>query len=1032
MSDKGKDKAPEREMLKAFEKVLKSQSGRDAAVAAMRLGDVYLESDSYTDALSYFEQAEVGELREKLTDPEAAALLVRIAKCHLGLGSYDDARRKCATLDDLDLSEDDGSAWADANVVLARVEIESGRYDEALRAGRKAYEILRTRPDSPLLAEAGKVLGIANAELGNIKAARDYFTDYLVTQKRLGDEAGLAAAYNNLGVLAKRSGDFHGALEYIDSALTIDRRLGHAMAIADRLTNLGIILYKLSRWGEAETKLNEARALYGQIGATRGLVAAESALGNIFRMRREWGEAQRLFQNALSTSQENGYLRAEALALEFIGHLEMDRGEYEEALRKFNRALGCAYRLSSNSDVVGEVLRRRAEVYMELGRLDEAERDCSDGIKLTREINDSLEEGATLRVLAGVCYAKGERTAAEVLIHRAEEILRRIGESFELARAALTDGIGLRESSVGDEPPIDLIEARLSSAAAIFARIGLPNWVAQCEFERGKALKASGLPDRARRWLESARLRFEAAHDSHGLARIDAALMELDAILADAGVVRRGRYALIAKGYRFLETTEPSPDDLHRFAGELASALSADRLVLFQVAEGGATSVTTSVDTTGRGVSDVSRFVRTTVSKRGHSRPLVVSNGHSHGAFTQPEVGALALLPVEVGFDRERVYLVYADRSRGDRSVAFTQSDVEFLSASGRVLGLTHSRVGGTMVLRSTDEEADKLLDSAETVGLITRSPEMVQILATIEQLEDSRVPVLIRGESGVGKELVAKAIHSSSTTATGRFVALNSGAIAANLQESELFGHVRGAFTDADRDRQGLVEAAADGTLFLDEIGEMSPGLQVKLLRFLQNGEFRRVGESVTRTSNARVVSATNRDLRKDVESGEFRRDLFYRLCAITIEVPPLRERPEDIPGLMDHFLELYAKREGKTIPGFTREVRELFLRHGWRGNNVRELENEVRRGVALTKSGETIGMDKMSPEIRTRVDVGTGAEANEGGPRSLRDEVDALERSRILEALDRTGWNKQQAAEILGISRTGLHAKMKKHGIG
>ncbi len=1032
MSNKRNDSAPEREMLKAFEKALESRSGRDAAVAAMRLGDVYLESDSYTDALSYFERTEAGELREKLTDPESAGLLVNIAKCYLGLGGYDDARRYCAKLDDLDLSEDDGSAWAEANVVLARVEIESGRYDEALRAAQKAYEILKTRAESPLLAEAGKVLGIANAELGNIKAARDYFTDYLVTQKRLGDEAGLASAYNNLGVLAKRSGDFHGALEYIENALTIDRKLGHTMAIADRLTNLGIILYKLSRWSEAEEKLNEARSLYGRIGATRGLVAAESALGNILRIRREWGEAQRLFQNALSASQEKGYLRAEALALEFIGHLEMDRGEHEQALRSLNRALGCAYRLSSNSDVVGEVLRRRAEVYMELGRFDEAERDCSDGIKLTREINDSLEEGATLRVLASVCYAKGERTTAEVLIHRAEEILRRIGESFELARAALAEGIGLRESSTGDEPPIDLIEARLSSAAAAFARIGLPNWVARCEFERGKALKASGLPDRARRWLESARLRFEVAHDCHGLAEIDAALMELDVALADAGIARRGRYALIAEGYRFLETAEPSPDDLHSFAGELAGALSVDRLVLLQVVDGGTPSVVTSVDRTGRGVSDACRFVRTTVSKRGHSRPLVVSNGHSDGAFTPSEVGALALIPAEVGLDSKPVYLVYVDRSRTDRSVAFTQSDVEFVGAVGRMLGLMHSRVGGSIVARSTGEEADRLLDSAETVGLITRSPEMIQILATVEQLKDSHVPVLIRGESGVGKELIAKAIHSGSRTATGRFVALNSGAIAPNLQESELFGHVRGAFTDADRDRQGLVEAAADGTLFLDEIGEMSPELQVKLLRFLQNGEFRRVGESVTRTSNARVISATNKDLRQEVENGGFRRDLFYRLCTITVELPPLRDRPEDIPALMDHFLEYYAKREGKAIVGFSREVKELFLRYGWRGNNVRELENEVRRGVALTKSGETIGIDKMSPELKVRAEGGAGSELDESRPRSLKDEVVTLERSRILEALDRTGWNKQQAAQILGMSRTGLHAKMKKHGIG
>ncbi len=1032
MSDERYDKRPERKALKAFERAIEARSGHEAAVAAVRLGGVYLESDSYSDALSYLKQAEVGELRTELTDPEAAALFVSIARCHLGLGDYNAARRYCEKLDDLNLAEDESNSWAEANVVLARVEVESGRYNEALRAAQKAYDVLRSLPDSPVLAEAGKALGVANAELGNIDAARDYFTDYLVTQKRLDNEAGLASAYNNLGVLAKRSGDLHGALEYIESALELDRKHGGTMSTADRLTNLGIILYKLSRWSEAEERLNEARELYTRIGATRGLVAAETALGNVYRIRREWGEARDVFERALATSQENGYLRAEALALEFLGHLEMDQGHAEHALRTLNRALGCAYRLASNSDVVSEVLRRRAETFQMLGRLDEAERDCSDGLKLTREIGDSLEEGAILRVLASICYAKGEKAAAEVLVNRAEDILRRMGESFELARTQLTDGIGLREASAGEEIPVDIIEARLSSAAAQFSRLGLPDWVARCELERAKALKTGGQPDRARRWYESARLKFEAAHDATGLAEIDAALRELDVALADAGVARRGRYALIAEGYRFLETTEPVPDDLHRFAVEIADGLSVDRLVVFHLLEGGSPMVATSVDRSGGGVVEVSRYVKTTLSRRGHSRPLVVTNGHSDDAFIPAGVGALALIPAEIGLEGGRTYLVYADRSRTDRSVAFTQSDVEFIGAAGRLLGLTHSRIGEALAWQTSGDEVDKLVDSASAVGMITRSPQMLGILATVEQLKDSQVPVLIRGESGVGKELIARAIHAGGRSASGRFVALNAGAIAPHLQESELFGHVKGAFTDADRDREGVIEAAADGTLFLDEVGEMSRELQVKLLRFLQSGEYRRVGESVTRKSNARVLSATNKDLREEVRQDGFRRDLFYRLCTVTIEIPPLRDRPEDVPALLEHFLEYYSKREGKRIAGFSREVKDFFIHHDWHENNVRELENEIRRGVALTRDGEVIGLDKLRPELRRRAEGGLVPEGDEPRSRSLKDEVGALERSRILEALERTGWNKQQAAEHLGLSRTGLIAKMKKYGLG
>ena len=1028
MADERPDSRFEREMLDAFRRAMASRSARDAALTAMRLGDLYLESDNYSDALGYFLQAADEDLGETLSDDELGLVLVRTAKCHAALGDYRGARAAIEELDDLELDQDIEDVWAEANVLLARVENESGRYDEGLRAAQKAYEVLRSRPDSELLAEAGKALGVANAELGNIQAARDYFTDYLVTQKRLGDEAGLAIAYNNLGILAKRTGDLHAALEHLQNALAIDRRLGRASAIADRLTNIGMIMLRLSRYAEAEERLNEARHIYTRLGATRGLVATRTALGNLHRARREWGQAREALDEALRLSQEHGYLRAEAITLEVLGELELDQGQAEAALGTLTRALGCAYRLGAESDVVGEVLRRRAESLFELGRIEEAERDCSDGIKLARSIDDRIEEGSLLRVLAAICYSKGDNAAAEVLINRAEDILRRAGESFELARIALTDAVGLRDSAaVGGAVPLDRIEARFSAAESAFSRIGLPHWVALCQLERGKALHQAGQPDRARPWLERARLQLEQSHDAQGVAQVDAALRALDAELADAGIARHARYALIADGYRFLETSEPTPDDLHRTARDIAGALAAHRLVLFAVGADGAPAVMTSVDTSGRGVSEVARFARTTVANRGGSRPLVVSDARSSAGSGPAGVTALALIPVRIGPARDQAYLLYADRS-GD-AAPFTQGDVEFVAAAARLLGLASSRMGDALS-RTTGAEGGELGQSPELYGIITRDPGLLAILASVERLRDSRVPVVIRGESGVGKELIARAIHEGGRSRKGRFVALNAGAIAPHLQESELFGHVKGAFTDADRDREGLVAAADGGTLFLDEIGEMSTELQVKLLRFLQNGEYRRVGESVTRTSDARVVSASNKDLGEEVKAGRFRRDLFYRLCAVVIEVPPLRDRKDDIPLLMEHFLALYSEREGKPVAGFSREVMDLFARHDWMGNNIRELENEVRRGVALVDEGGTIGLDKVSPELRARYEPTDGGE--DLRRRSLKQEVEALEKSRILEALGQTGWNKQAAADRLGLSRPGLHAKMKKYGIG
>ena len=391
------------------------------------------------------------------------------------------------------------------------------------------------------------------------------------------------------------------------------------------------------------------------------------------------------------------------------------------------------------------------------------------------------------------------------------------------------------------------------------------------------------------------------------------------------------------------------------------------------------------------------------------------------------DVGAEALLPAAVEGAEGESYVLYVDRPSSQTSVAFTRSDIEFLCAAAGLLAATHARMHGVV---SGDDDRGAQGSGRGTsshCGVIARDPRMLAILAEVGRLRDSRVPVLIQGESGVGKELVARAIHEGGTSKTGNFVALNAGAIAPHLQESELFGHVKGAFTGAERDREGLVGAASGGTLFLDEVAEMSEALQVKLLRFLQDGEYRRVGESRTRNSDARVISATNRDLANEVRAGRFRRDLFHRLRTFTVDVPPLRDHPEDIPLLMEHFVRLCSKREGKRIRGFSREVRELFAGSEWRENNVRELENEVRRAVVLCADGDAIDLDKISPELRARDENGSRT----NGRGTLKDELEDLEKRRILGALDTTGWNKKRAADELGISRTGLLTKMNKYGI-
>ncbi len=332
-------------------------------------------------------------------------------------------------------------------------------------------------------------------------------------------------------------------------------------------------------------------------------------------------------------------------------------------------------------------------------------------------------------------------------------------------------------------------------------------------------------------------------------------------------------------------------------------------------------------------------------------------------------------------------------------------------------------------------EEVEKAFRPGE---LLYASRSMDDIVRMVGKVKDYETTALVTGESGTGKELVARMLHYAGRRKDRPFVAINCGAIPETLLESELFGHRKGAFTEAKSDRAGLIEEADGGTLFLDEIGELPLTLQTKLLRFLQEGELRRLGDTEVRKVNVRIVAATARDLEQEVSAGSFREDLFYRLNVIRIHVPPLRERREDVPLLAEHFLAKFRRKFRKGEMRFSPEALETLAGHDWRGN-VRELENVIERCVLLGGEGE-ISREQLisiweggaagdrvtnrSPQVVIRVPVPL---ANP----DLKNAVKEMERQLIRLALERTGGSRPKAAELLGISHPALLYKAKEYGI-
>lgn len=311
---------------------------------------------------------------------------------------------------------------------------------------------------------------------------------------------------------------------------------------------------------------------------------------------------------------------------------------------------------------------------------------------------------------------------------------------------------------------------------------------------------------------------------------------------------------------------------------------------------------------------------------------------------------------------------------------------------------------------------------------IVARSPAMIRALELAGKVARHPSPVLITGASGTGKELVARLIHRESERREGPFVAVNCGAIPETLLESEFFGYVKGAFSGAERHKEGLFEAAHGGTLFLDEVGDLPHPLQVKLLRALQEGEIRRLGGTETRKVDVRVISATNRDLEEAIQEGEFREDLYYRLAVVPIHLPPLRHRPEEIPHLVRHILDRAEDRLGIRIHRVEPEAMEVLTSYHWPGN-IRELENVLEWAAVLTE-GPRIGVEHLPDSVRRR-DAGRAAAALPDDDLSVKRHTAELERELIRKALERTGGNKTQAAEVLELSPRALRYKIKDYGL-
>ena len=726
----------------------------------------------------------------------------------------------------------------------------------------------------------------------------------------------------------------------------------------------------------------------------------------------------------MEISQRNGYAREEVLGLEFLGEVAHERGDSPEALPLLTKALALAEALAPHGDLVNEVLRRLGDATLAIGEVDAAQSYGQRGVELSMRLGDLLEQAACCRLLGRCRQRAGDLNAAEEYLNEALTLFASASDRMELGRAHGAAARLFRER-LAAEPQSEAWRSKV------------------VEHLRGSAEALGGLedtPEAALALLELAIFLTEAGLADEASVEVIRA-SQLDVVRADPALqqaVDEARRRVEAEfdgspkeRLRAWDAHESHPIEGEGFERLFHSALGrtlSDRgAILFGSLDepGGLQSLALGHLT----LSEARRSAALVMAGEPsilQGRPAVFLELKSDRRFptlmATPLENASSLLVVPLGLPGHPEGLLYLDRSAGNAAGPYRRSEFHLAQAMAQFASLGLAEMQRAKLIRENRELRERLRSgSAPFRNIVTHNAAMRDMLRIVERVGESSVTVLVEGETGTGKGLIAEAIHRSSPRRDKPFVPINCAALPENLLESELFGHVQGAFTGAVRDKRGLFEEAAGGTIFLDEVDKTSRAVQGKLLHVLDKREVRAVGANRWIQVDVRVICATNADLMACIQQNTFLEDLYYRLNDFVLRMPPLRERREDIPLLVDHFLEVYSAQIGKKPRGMGREVLQKLIDHPWRGN-VRELEKTVRRLVVLVDDGEMIDAALLPPEILRPQDP-----ASPAAGATLRQEIAKLEARMIREALEATGWNKAEVARRLHMSYPSLLMKIR-----
>lgn len=984
-----------------------TQVGASGIDQALTLIDLDIDLGVHGQALERILEAR--SARPALSPEESFLLDRRQALCLERLGRTDEARIAARAALDAAPPGIPPIERVRCLLVAGKAALELGNLPAA-RADATA--MLETLGEGATALEAGltrNLLGAVALRSGEPDLAREHFEKGLEIFRKLGDLHNLAGSYVNLGSIHKLRCDWERAAEHYHVAYYLGTTQGEYGRVAGAAQNLGIVFSKTGRYQEARVYIERGLKLAIERGDAVRLLRARLALARIDRTERHTHGARKLLAACRTSTPLVLPEREHCLLI-----LEEARLDLDEAAPHKARSLAGELRLrveamAPRGDLMVEALLLEADIASGLGDWGGALSIAMEALDLARADRDrAQEERASLR-LARAWARCGKLEDARGTLAGLAERHRSRSEWPALASILLAEGEIAIEMAQDPGSALDLFK----EAAEIYRRLGLPRPEALADARRAAALIGLSRRDEALALVEMLHS-FEAGEEP--FPALDRALADLTERLRSADQSDLGGLDGLKVHERLEEILASKAETWSRLREILtlmSEALEVDGALLGR-ARGSDLEILAfhGIDQlSGKKVVTAQEIGLPEIALDGARLHLDLSGG---GAGS---VGSRLTIPIAI---RGRQHLLHLWRrpakgrgplSRGERNYALVLA----------------AEVGRALEIATPEGEAPQLERGIALADVITQDPALLKILELIRKIGDTGLSVLLQGETGTGKKLLANAIHRASGRRNRPFVTVDCAALPETLLEAELFGYRKGAFTGASQDRSGLLAEASGGTVFLDEIDKAGLTVQRRFLHLLDSGEIRPVGSTSYQRLDVRIICATSSpDLRTEVASGLFLKDLYYRLNDISIEIPPLRERMDDVLLLAGCFMELFAEQTGRRVRGMTAAFRRALLAHDWPGN-VRELEKAIRRAVTLADDDVLLTPDLLPREVTEGIQ-----ESEEDPGDDLKKRLEIFERRALEQALDACDGNKSRAASLLGLSRKGLKGKLARYRIG